>query len=268
MHWSFSSVAIVAPLLFLNACGGGGDSNPSDNSSPTLLSAGTSPQTVLIVGGDLSRTYNVDANSTRSVMLGTRASTESNTANFDLLTSMSTQNDVAVLEINTIIQSYEPSIEQPVGTELITRQQQFDKHGMLLESTGFDSTGLFDASTFSLLDIPPLVLATPENSVGVNARWKFTRSVGDNTYTTNVTVTSVSATQVSVNATSELSSLNANLTRYESSNTAAYSLPSLLLESAQIDTTIEFSGTSVINQSDVPVSGSIRNQRTIQSTPL
>jgi hypothetical protein len=266
MHgYRYSVVALVFAVIL--GCGSGGDSEPASvvGDALTITSSGDGPLRQLNVGGDLQRRYQVDAIVTNQVNIGERSSQQSTRADFDIVATMQSAANVTRLELLPVLNSFQPASEQPDTDELTLTSQQFSTRGVLQDAGGYDSSGLFNASTFGVFAIPPLVLATPDREVGIDASWRFTNRLDDFAVESTVTVNALDDDRVTVLISASLLDPHDVVDAYQSSTTASYSLPSLLLESADISSTLSFTGSANVNQIDEPVSGTMTAERTIRS---
>jgi len=210
-------------------------------------SAGLEPRVQLELTAPQRARLVVTTVSEQNVLVDGVTSTRSITAGMNVDAILTRNAENFQLDVIRELTSFSPEDMRPLDFELARITEKYDVNG---QSLGFDpDQSIFDVLALESFYLPALTLSHPPMPLGVGATWTEQNTLQSLSATTVTRIDALSSSTLSVTKTIDTGSDEQNRYTVTGAMSSVYSLPSLLLQSADISITIRFQDQLYINGS-------------------
>jgi len=235
------------PLLliyYLTACGGGSSGSAEEDSDDTDLT-GMEPRIQLQLAAAAQTRLVVSTVSEQNVTVDEESSARSISTVMNVDAVLTRNGETFQLDATRELASFSPDDLRPLNFELARITGKYNIYG---QNLGYDpDESIFDVLALDSFSIPALTFSHPETPVGVGAKWIERNSTQLINSTIVTQVNALTNNTISVSKSINTGSDEQNRYVVTGTMSAVYSLPSLLLKSADIDIAIRFEDQLYIN---------------------
>lgn len=237
-------VPFLLMSLILTACGGG-SSEPTGGDPNSSDSMGTEPRIQLQLTTPAQARLVVSTVSEQNVSVNEETSSRSISTVINVDAVLKIAGEVFQLDTIRELESFSPDELRPLNLELARITGKYNING---QSLGYDQEqNLFDVLVLDSFSLPQLTLSHPQTPIGVGAKWTDRNSTQSINSTIVTQVDALTSSSISVSKTIDTGSDDQNRYVVAGTMSAVYSLPSLLLKSADINIAIRFEDQLYIN---------------------
>lgn len=238
-------IMAISLTLSLVACGGGSSDTAIDNQTDESNSVGSEPRVLLKLTGPASVNLSVNTMSDQTIVAAGESQSQNIQSAVSVAVSLARIDDEFRLTAIPELLSLLPEDLELSDLPLFKVKDTLNLQGQKMKFE--PQRDIYDVLILDALNLPAFNLSVPEYAVGNGASWTERNSFDLLNSTTVTTITAINDSSVTV--TKEIDVGTDSEQRYTVSGTmdAVYTLPSLLMQSADITLSVRFEDELYIN---------------------